>query len=570
MIVLPDGNQTYVRPHWTIGNTTVRNPLRMPPAVEALAKCKFLIGTGRDNEEAFAFWLNDQNIVALRETTEDVTSLGRKWRGALEKMGFILPEGHREPFRISPMGHRLINARTDVELQMVLRYSVASYRCKLAYPDDVRYIHPLSWTIEVLRKVEDLLGSGSGQGSGVSTEEFALFIQSPPPSLSASEAASDILSFRRERSASSNPNAYSKNFIKERKRAREVSGAVVKGAVSSLLDFADANIRYLTMSGLLSLKGIASQRRAGIRLSSEHLAAAEAVADAFSAITDSAGYFESHWNPSDIVIGDLNSLLRQLKQARVRAQGLGLQVSSDECEDRDSIQSHVLATESAILDEIERRFSVEQRARSAEISQGLKEILLPAKSRSYTVVDPDLKPSYLEWLLWRSCLALADGEVDSALARGFRVDDDLRPIGFAPPGRADLIFEFESFVLVVEATLMAGSRQEAAEGEPVRRHVADIVDASDKPVYCLFVASSVDLNTFETFRLGRWYNSSEKLLSLDILPLNISQFLGWFNKAMDGGEGVEAVVSLVEKCRSLPSALEDSIAWRKDLSLVLG
>lgn len=39
----------------------------------------------------------------------------------------------------------------------------------------------------------------------------------------------------------------------------------------------------------------------------------------------------------------------------------------------------------------------------------------------------------------------------------------------------NLIFEFHDFVIVVEALLTDNSRQEAAEGEPVRRHVVDFV-----------------------------------------------------------------------------------------------
>ena len=38
-----------------------------------------------------------------------------------------------------------------------------------------------------------------------------------------------------------------------------------------------------------------------------------------------------------------------------------------------------------------------------------------------------------------------------------------------------MIFEFDDYVIVVEVTLSTNSRQEAMEGEPVRRHVADLV-----------------------------------------------------------------------------------------------
>lgn len=68
-------------------------------------------------------------------------------------------------------------------------------------------------------------------------------------------------------------------------------------------------------------------------------------------------------------------------------------------------------------------------------------------------------------------------------ARGFNVDQDYLPIGTAPGGKPDMIFEFDDYVIVVEVTLSTNSRQEAMEGEPVRRHIADLVQKYKKPVY---------------------------------------------------------------------------------------
>lgn len=65
------------------------------------------------------------------------------------------------------------------------------------------------------------------------------------------------------------------------------------------------------------------------------------------------------------------------------------------------------------------------------------------------------------------------------------------PVGTAPGNRPDLIAEFRNFVIVIEVTLSESSRQEAMEGEPVRRHVADAVEKyskQGKPVFGLFIA----------------------------------------------------------------------------------
>jgi hypothetical protein len=84
-----------------------------------------------------------------------------------------------------------------------------------------------------------------------------------------------------------------------------------------------------------------------------------------------------------------------------------------------------------------------------------------------------------------------------------------------------MIFEFEEVLLVVEVTLTASSRQEAAEGEPERRHVAQYAESTNKPVYGLFIAVQIDSNTAHTFRSGDWYLKDDSKLSLDIVPLTL-------------------------------------------------
>lgn len=66
------------------------------------------------------------------------------------------------------------------------------------------------------------------------------------------------------------------------------------------------------------------------------------------------------------------------------------------------------------------------------------------------------------------------------------------------------------------------------EGEPVRRHVADLVQKYKKPVYGLFVANKIDSNTAETFRMGVWYTTQDERLELHIVPLTLTQFSEYF------------------------------------------
>ncbi|HEU4497026.1 MAG TPA: AlwI family type II restriction endonuclease, partial [Flavobacterium sp.] len=139
--------------------------------------------------------------------------------------------------------------------------------------------------------------------------------------------------------------------------------------------------------------------------------------------------------------------------------------------------------------------------------------------------DIDDKPAYLEWIIWRSFLAINDIVCPVHETRRFPIDQDFLPRNTAPGGGSDLVFEFESYVLVVEVTLTTSHRQMSAESEPVRRHAVQYkLNYPDKDVYCLFIAPSVDNNVAETFRIGVWYNGDEEEF-VNIIPMSLSDFI---------------------------------------------
>lgn len=79
--------------------------------------------------------------------------------------------------------------------------------------------------------------------------------------------------------------------------------------------------------------------------------------------------------------------------------------------------------------------------------------------------------------------------------RGFKLDSDFMPVSAAGGGKGDLYCEFDDFTILTEVTMSTSSRQEAMEGEPVRRHVSDAVLKYEKPVYGMFIAVRIDTNT---------------------------------------------------------------------------
>ena len=151
----------------------------------------------------------------------------------------------------------------------------------------------------------------------------------------------------------------------------------------------------------------------------------------------------------------------------------------------------------------------------------------------------------------------------------FKIDQDFMPVSTAPGNGPDLIAEFEDCVIVIEVTLSESSRQEAMEGEPVRRHVADLMQQYEKPVYGLFVANRIDSNTAETFRIGIWYTRDDQKLNLSIVPFTLAQFSSFFKSIFTTGTVTpHAVVDLIVECEKYRLECE-APEWKRQIADVV-
>ena len=180
-------------------------------------------------------------------------------------------------------------------------------------------------------------------------------------------------------------------------------------------------------------------------------------------------------------------------------------------------------------------------------------------------------PAYFEWAIWRAFLAIDSLVSPPHKCRRFKIDQDFLPVGTAPGGGPDLIFEFEDFVIVGEVTLTTNSRQEAAEGEPVRRHVANILESykGNKTVFGLFLANKIDSNTAETFRMGTWYSNDDQKVRLDIVPLPLLVFKQFFDEMFTTGKvDVRHFKELLNSC--VAQRTLDAPLWKQKINEVAG
>lgn len=554
---------------WHLGNTTVRSPFRLRDGLVALSTSS-LQGNlrGEEQERAFRRLLGEHGIVELGD--DDTYSVGRKWRSALNKLGFLYPEvppasgipqSEIGPIdMITPNGWRLIRADTVPAMQECFLRALAAHYIPSALERkfDFAVFSPLRHTLAIMLELEKQTGE-----SRLNFVEMAIVAQLTSSDESLADIVAQVLALRARRLASPNKRKFDR-------QEREAAAVLHGYAAGTFNDYADTNLRYLKATGLVQSKG------RGLSLVPEkHVFVEKLIQD--TGIPDSdRSYFVTLCNGAklptdnkDSALAVLDDLLRQLKKRGIPFDATGK--PTDTPADIAIIRHQI---EGILSERNEEEYATRQAVEWEEIAAYM-ELIITRKGKKTLSNGEDIEvpqaeaPAYFEWVLWRAFLAINSLANKPYEARRFKIDQDFLPVGTAPGNGPDLIFEFHDFVIVVEVTLTDNSRQEAAEGEPVRRHVADLVShygaQSGKPVYGLFIANRIDSNTAETFRIGVWFTRTDDKMRLDIIPVTLVQFKAFFEALFTSGRvEVGLIRELLDLCGGLRPAHE-APAWKHEI-----
>lgn len=168
---------------WHFGNTTVRSPFRLRDGLVALASSQ-LQGNlhGREQEIALRRLLGECGVVELGD--DETYSVGRKWRSALSKLGFLYPtitsnlgfaQSEIGPVdTITPNGWRLVHAETVPAMQECFLRSLAAHYIPSPVENDFKFsvFSPLRHTLAVMLELERQTGE-----SVINFIEMALVVQ---------------------------------------------------------------------------------------------------------------------------------------------------------------------------------------------------------------------------------------------------------------------------------------------------------------------------------------------------------------------------------------------------------
>jgi len=567
-VAATNASKKKMRP-WHLGNTTVRSPFRLRDGLVALSTSS-LQGNlrGEEQERAFRRLLGEHGIVELGD--DDTYSVGRKWRSALNKLGFLYPEvppasgipqSEIGPLdMITPNGWRLIRADTVPAMQECFLRALAAHYIPSALERkfDFGVFSPLRHTLAVMLELEKETGE-----SRLNFVEMAIVVQLTSSDESLAAIVARVLELRARRLASTNKRQFDR-------QERDAAAVLHRYAASTFNDYADTNIRYLKATGLVQSKG------RGLSLVPEkHVFIEQLILD--TGVPDSDhSYFITLCTGATLPTDNKNSALAVLGDLldQLDRRGIPFDATDKPTETPADIAIIRHQIEGILSEQNEEEYATRQAEEWEEIASYM-ELIISRRHKKTMPNGEDIEvpqaeaPAYFEWILWRAFLAINSLANKPYEARRFKIDQDFLPVGTAPGNGPDLIFEFDDFVIVVEVTLTANSRQEAAEGEPVRRHVADLVShygaKSGKPVYGLFIANRIDSNTAETFRIGVWFSSSDDKMRLDIIPVTLLQFKAFFEALFKSGRvEVNLIRELLDLCSGLRPAHE-APSWKHEI-----
>jgi uncharacterized protein YqkB len=499
---------------WLIADNGVRNPKRLKDGLEVLVNSPYHGDFSKHNEEGMALLLDREGVISIQTNSDN--TVARKWRINLIRLGFINPKTHS----ITENGRRLINSSSLPEqeecfLRALLVHQLPSLIHPLSEGDIKKPFSPLRIVLEVISELKK-----RGEKPSVFKNEMASIIIVHYEMDNIPQLVDCIVSYRTKRDKSNNKKKFDREY---REQAANRDSRV---NTDSLNSYADVNMRYLKLTGLFVEEGISKLSIAEHKetivsqiLGTKYQPVQEKKYP--SIIAKGASLPTDNENEAINVIKSLYQLLLQNGEIVEPLPELNKLSVKDLSQLRIKLENHWIHT-------LEKRYAEDQVNQWEDILNHMKELQKPNKIGKRGALIPSGEgPAYLEWTIWRAFLAINSLQNYPWEARKFTIDRSFKPVRHAAGGDADMIFEFEDFVFVVEVTLTSSSRQEAAEGEPVRRHVAKYVDDYEqqgKRVYGLFIANNIDTNTAETFRIGVWYRKDDSQLSVQIVPITLKDF----------------------------------------------
>ncbi len=462
--------------------TSPRTPEKMIPEIDLLSKNFEGKKWNTETQIAFMELLRNENFFNGSGNNDPAFSARDRINRAPKALGFILLE---PTIKLTESGKALISAKRkeEVFLRQLLKFQIPSpYHTPSEKAADF-YVKPY---LEILRLIYTL--------GTLKFDELMIFGLQLTDYREFNNIVKKIEKFRIDREKTSKKyrefkyyaqmnelqEIYSSELAKGETSTRESNIATAKKFLqtkaSNMHDYANACIRYLRATGLVSISHIGRS----LSILPEKKKDVEFILNNISRepvfIDDKAKYLDYLGNSElpKLLTDNKDSLLQKIKEENPTEQ---IQESVTIHELKEKLDDLIITKREKLIQS--QIAEIKDYKKYDDIQTTFTQI------EENDIYDPSL---ILEWNVWRGMTMLDGGNIKANL----KFDDFGNPMSTAQGNMADIVCDYETFGLTVEVTMASGQKQYEMEGEPVSRHLAKFKKETGKEAYCLFVAPTIN------------------------------------------------------------------------------
>ena len=462
--------------------TSPRTPEKMIPEIDLLSKNFEGKKWNTETQIAFMELLRNENFFNGSGNNDPAFSARDRINRAPKALGFILLE---PTIKLTESGKALISAKRkeEVFLRQLLKFQIPSpYHTPSEKAADF-YVKPY---LEILRLIYTL--------GTLKFDELMIFGLQLTDYREFNNIVKKIEKFRIDREKTSKKyrefkyyaqmnelqEIYSSELANGETSTRESNIATAKKFLqtkaSNMHDYADACIRYLRATGLVSISHIGRS----LSILTEKKKDVEFILNNISRepvfIDDKAKYLDYLGNSElpKLLTDNKDSLLQKIKEENPTEQ---IQESVTIHELKEKLDDLIITKREKLIQS--QIAEIKDYKKYDDIQTTFTQI------EENDIYDPSL---ILEWNVWRGMTMLDGGNIKANL----KFDDFGNPMSTAQGNMADIVCDYETFGLTVEVTMASGQKQYEMEGESVSRHLAKFKKETGKEAYCLFVAPTIN------------------------------------------------------------------------------
>lgn len=496
--------------------TSPRTPEKMIPEVDLLAKNFTGKKWNSETQTQFMQLLCEENFFHGSGNNDPAFSARDRINRAPKSLGFVVLS---PTVQLTSAGKALISAKRkeEVFLRQLLKFQIPSPYHNPSENAASFFVKPY---LEILRLVYKL--------GTLKFDELMIFGLQITDYRKFDEVAAKIEKFRTERVTSAKKykdfrqncfynelqeiykSEINSGDISTRESATKTIKDFLGKKASNMRDYADACVRYLRATGLVSVSrigkslSIISEKKNDVEFILKNVNREPVFVD------DEEKYIEYLGNPEipQLLTDDKSALIEKLR-SELPDEKIDENLSLLKLKEK--LDDAILSKKQKILD---KQVQEIKDYKQYDDIQTLFDQITDRKSGLSDV------PLMLEWNTWRAMTMLDGGNIKANL----KFDDFGVPMSTAQGNMADIVCDYGDFDLTVEVTMAGGQTQYEMEGEPVSRHLGKLKKESGKETFGLFIAPNINEACIAHFYMLHSMNISYYGGKSVIVPLPLEVF----------------------------------------------